>query len=480
MKKLFSLLFFSFFLAAVAAQPFEPKWSSLDQRPAPQWWTDAKFGIFIHWGVYAVPSFSKVGEYAEWYWRSLYNEKPEYADFHEKNYGPGFTYADFVPRFRAELFEPEQWAEIFRNAGARYVVLTSKHHDGFCLWPNEEANRSWGRPWNAVDAGPRRDLLGDLTSAVRDAGLKMGYYYSLYEWFNPLYLADPELYVEKHMIPQFKDLVSTYQPSVIFSDGEWDHPDKLWKSEELIAWLYNESPSREDVMINDRWGKGVRHHHGGYYTTEYGSGLADATVPWEENRGMAYSYGYSRTESLGDYRTPQELILMLIDIVSRGGNLLLNVGPTADGRIPTIMQQRLTEMGKWLQINGEAIYETTTWDKTCQWSEGIVQDAERGEYKTEYDILKLTVAPEEGYAVKEVFFTRKGEALYAICPSFPEEQLILKDVRVNKNARITLLGSDIELEWRQRGQNLEVKVPTIYPKELPARYGYVFKIDGIE
>jgi alpha-L-fucosidase len=258
---------------------YAPDWESLDRRPNPQWWDDAKFGIFIHWGVYSVPAFSKVGEYSEWYWHALRSGKPDYVAFHNRVYGDDFTYADFVPLFRAEFFDSNQWASLFKRSGAKYVVLTSKHHDGYTLWPSQHADQAWGRAWNSVETGPQRDLVEDLSKAVRDAGLKMGLYYSLYEWFNPLYKTDANLLVQKHYIPQFKDVVTRYKPAVIFADGEWEHPSKAWKSEEVLAWLFNESPVKDEVVVNDRWGKETRHKHGGYFTTEYGSGLPNATHP---------------------------------------------------------------------------------------------------------------------------------------------------------------------------------------------------------
>ena len=281
-----------------AEKTYQATWDSLDARPMPQWWTDAKFGIFIHWGPYSVPAFSKVGAYSEWYWRNLRDPARKAAGhietkaFHERVYGKGFSYADFVPLFTCEMFDPEQWADVFQKSGAKYVVLTSKHHDGYTLWPSEQATSSWGRPWSATNSGPKRDLYGELDAAVRNTGLKMGAYFSLYEWYNPLYVADPQLYVEQHMLPQMKDLVTNYSPAVIFSDGEWDHPDTLWKSKEWLAWLYNESPARADVVVNDRWGKGIRHHHGGYFTTEYGR--------WAARRG----------ESLG--RKPRHGLLLWV------------------------------------------------------------------------------------------------------------------------------------------------------------------------
>ncbi len=473
-------------LQVFAQKKYEPNWKSIDSRPIPSWYTDAKFGIFIHWGPYSVPAFSKVGEYSEWYWMNLvdsnrvengYNETNE---FHNRVYGKNFTYPDFVPMFTAEMYDADQWADIFEKSGAKYVVLTSKHHDGYTLWPSKESDKSWGRPWSSTNSGSGRDLLGELSTAVRKTDVKMGIYYSLYEWFNPLYTSDVDLYVDKHMVPQFKDVVEKYSPSLIFTDGEWDHPHTKWRATELLSWLYNESASKNDVVINDRWGKETRHHHGGYYTTEYGSGMPNADVPWEENRGMAHSFGYSRTENIEDYNSTQQLLYMLIDIVSRGGNFLLDIGPTADGRIPVIMQERLLEMGDWLNINGEAIYGTTLWKETCQWSVGLVQDADRGEYKVSYDVMKLTVNPDKGRASKEIFFTQKGKTLYGICPVYPKGQLTVKNVKLKSDAKVTLLGYEGALKWQQEESGIIISVPALTPSEAPCDYAWTFKIDGIK
>ena len=470
-------------------QKYTARWDSLDTRPTPQWYTDAKFGIFIHWGVYSVPAWAPVGKYAEWYWHDLNKGKkaPESNskdratwNFHVKAYGENFPYQDFAPMFKAELYDPDRWAEVFRKSGARYVVLTSKHHDGFCLWPSQEANKTWGRPWNSVDIGPKRDLLGELTGAVRRKGLKMGFYYSLYEWFNPLWLTDKKRYINEHMHPQFRDVVTRYQPAVIFSDGEWDLPSSEWRSQELLAWLFNESPVRDEVVVNDRWGKDTRHKHGGYYTTEYGSGLPDAKHPWEESRGMGYSYGYNRMETLSDYRTAKELILMLVDTVSRGGNLLLDIGPTADGRIPVIMEERLTQIGEWLKINGEGIYETQPWRQTRQWSAGKIPEVKYGEYMTGYDISKMIGKPAGDAAVIEAFFTVKGNNLYAITPAWPGKQMIVKDITPSKETVITLLGMERPLKWEAVKGNLVIQLPALHVDEIPRQEAYVFKISKVQ
>lgn len=463
---------------------YEPNWDSIDKRPTPQWWVDAKFGIFIHWGAYAVPAWSVRGEYSEWYWNRITGDKAKngpWWQYHAKTYGEDFPYASFAPMFKAELYDPNQWADIFQRSGAKYVVLTSKHHDGFCLWPSQEANKAWGRPWNSVDIGPGRDLLGELTTAVRAKGIHMGIYYSLYEWYNPLWVTDRPLYVEKHMFPQFKDVVTRYKPEVIFSDGEWDMPSQDWRSEELLAWLVNESPVKGSVVINDRWGKESRHKHGGYYTTEYTAGLASGSHPWEESRGMGHSYGYSRTEPLSDYRSAREMVLMLIDIVSRGGNLLLDIGPAADGTIPVIMEERLTQIGDWLKVNGEAIYGTRNWKKSIQWTEGKRPGVDYDkEYMTKYDIAELTGKPMGDKAVIEAFFTTKGDTLYVITPRWPGQKLVVKDVEVAPNATVTMLGVAQSIRWDRSGSDLTIQVPALSADEVPCQYAYVFKITGVK
>jgi len=472
-------------LTCAAQTKYEAKWESLDQRPTPEWFLDAKFGIFIHWGVYSVPAWGAPKQYAEWYWQRMSNKKPDnvWWQFHKKNFGENFDYMDFAPRFTCELFNADQWADIFARSGAKYIVPTSKHHEGFCLWPSAEASRTWGRPWNAVEIGPKRDLMAEMKAAVEKRGIKFGLYYSLYEWFNPLWTnkATRAQYVNDHMFPQFKDVVTRYSPYLIFADGEWDMPSKDWRSEELLAWLFNESPCKDYVVINDRWGKDCRHKHGGYYTTEYAAGMKDASHPWEESRGMAYSYGYNRAENLDDYKTGREFIMVLCDLVSRGGNFLLDIGPTADGRIPVIMQQRLIEIGDWLKVNGEAIYGTRYAGRSCQWSEGKRPGQKFGEYMVKYDLMEqIGQKPKGDMAVKQAFFTKKPNALYAITPGWPGPKLLLRDIKVPATAEITLLGHEAKLAYRVAGTTLEIEVPCLTPDQLPCQHAFTFKITGAE
>ncbi len=479
-------------LAAAADPPtrYGANWESLDQRPVPPWYLDAKFGIFIHWGLYSVPAWGPVGEYAEWYWNHVGNkpaaernekdEKNKWWVHHRDTWGRDFTYDRFAPMFKAEKFNAAEWAKLFAEAGARYIVPTSKHHEGFCLWPSREASATWGRPWNAVETGPKRDLMGELAAATRAAGLKFGFYYSYYEWFNPLWLSDRKAYVDRHMIPQFKDVVTRYKPALIFLDGEWDMPPEDWKSAEIAAWLYNESPSRDELIVNDRFGKGSRHKHGGYFTTEYGAGLPNADHPWEESRGIAYSYGYNQAEQESDYKTSRELVLMLADIVSRGGNFLLDIGPAADGTIPQVMQDRLLGMGRWLKVNGEAIYGTRTFRRTCQWTAGQVPEQKYGEYKVKYDLMNMIgFDPKDGQAVKMAFLTTKGDALYAILPGWPpRKQVVLTDLQAVPDTRVTLLGGG-GVKFTAKDRAVTVEMPDAPPAGIDPAYPCTLKLTNV-
>jgi alpha-L-fucosidase len=475
-------------LRIAPGQTYESNWNSLDKRPIPAWFTDAKFGIFIHWGVYSVPAFAPVGipkeqPYAEWYWHSMMAGKEKSDpnvkgtwEFHKRVYGADFPYPDFANQFKAELFNPTSWADLFAKSGARYVVLTSKHHDGFALWPSAEASRDFARPWNSVEAGPHRDLVGDLTAAVRARGLKMGLYFSLYEWYNPLWLTNREEYVAKHMIPQFKDVVTRYQPSLIFADGEWEQPSAQWKSTDLLAWLYNLPGLRDEVVVNDRWGSETRHLHGGYWTTEYTSGMAAAGHPWEENRGMGFSYGYNRAETLSQYHSSRELILMLADTVSRGGNFLLDIGPEADGMIPVVMEQRLLEIGDWLKINGEAIYGTRALDHGRLYGKGkLAEPTFNVMFHGAYDVLQLVDNPGDGKAPLDGFLTTKDDATYAILTHWTTEPVVLPRPPGQSIRSVTLLGSGNAISFRETATNVIVQLPEV-PATLRNQPAWTLKL----
>ncbi|MDX2442411.1 MAG: alpha-L-fucosidase [Bacteroidales bacterium] len=473
----------------MAQDKIEPNWESIDARPVPEWFGDAKFGIFIHWGPYSVPAWSPKGTYSEWYqyWmqtKSLFGNGKfsgtEVWDYHVKTYGEDFPYYKFGDMFKADLFEPDDWANLFVKSGSKYIVVTSKHHDGYTFWQSKEANDR-GFPWNSVDIGPKRDILGDLSAAVKKTDVKMGIYYSLYEWFHPWWENDKKRFVDEHFHPQFKDLITRYEPDIIWADGEWSMSAEEWKTPELLAWMFNESSVGGTIAINDRWGKGIRKKHGGYFTTEYEAG-AEYDKPWEECRGMGFSFGYNRNEDVQDYNSPQTLVLMLIDIVSHGGNLLLDIGPDDRGRIPVIMQERLLQMGKWLEVNGEAIYGTTKWTSPVQWSEGNKDFKPEQHYTGGDFILKQTIDPEPGYAVKELFFTKKENDLYVISPKWTGHEIVIEGLESIHPQKVVFLATGQDVSFEKRGKNLVLKLPELYPGSLTPEleYAYVFKLSQIE
>jgi alpha-L-fucosidase len=419
-------------------------------------------------------------------------------DFHERTYGADFEYRDFAPMFTAALWDPDFWAGLFAESGARYVVLTSKHHDGFCLWPTLSPFK---KNWNSMDVGPKRDLVGELAEAVRAHGMRMGLYYSLIEWetnrtgrtpsgrYIPQEMMDRYgiplgRYVDDHVIPQLKELVNWYRPSVLFADaGEWDEDEEFWKTKEFLAWLYNDAPNRDEVVVNDRWARGMPGHHGDYFSSEYqdAEGVG-ANHPWEESRGMGRSYGYNRAENINHYRTSTELVHELIDVVSGGGNLLLNVGPTADGRIPVIMQQRLRDLGAWLRVNGEAIYGTRPWR-----GGGSGRPAAR-ESGSDRETTESGSHPGRGAPASEpvpnLRFTRKGEDLYALFLEWPEGEVSVEGIPVMAEGRegreidVRLLGFDGAVSWRRENGALIIVPPLMYPSQVPSPHAFVFKVSG--
>ncbi len=451
-KIILYFIFLAFVFSSVKAQ-YQPSWQSLDTRETPSWWTDAKFGIFIHWGVFSVPAYAPMDEvdgvyekYSEHYYIRLLTGNKLFTDFHNKYFGENFSYADFAPMFKAEYFNPDAWAELFKDAGAKYVVLTSKHHDGFCLWPSTQTPH-----WNSVVMGPHVDIIDTLSQAVRDTGLHFGLYYSLLEWAHPLYSpATIDKWVDTHMIPQMKELVNNYQPEVIFADGEWDYDSKTLKSEEFLAWLYNESPVKESVVVNDRWGKETRSKHGDYYTTEYDLihdqiGIGDkAEHPWEESRGMGTSYGFNRFETPAHYSSSKQLIDILIEKVSNGGNFLLNVGPDATGMIPVVMQERLLDIGKWLKVNGEAIYSSQPWHNGSK------------------------------QANENIAFTQRDGNLYIILKKWQKEPLVISGLQ--RAGKVELLGYGGKINSKLSNGKLSVEMPCPAIDELPSPHAWVFKV----
>jgi alpha-L-fucosidase len=481
---------------------YEPTFESLAGHPTPTWFTDAKFGIFIHWGVYSVPAIQ------EWYVemmspRSTWGQRPggppytaaqgdlpdsvfkletsgsrgEANKYHRENYGVDFEYDDFIPMFKAEKFDPAAWADIFVKSGARYVVLTARHGEEFALWPTRFSNR------NAMEMGPHRDLAGDLLKEVRSRGLKMGFYHNTtYSFWDKRY---PDKEWVEYMNNSIKELVDLYQPDILWGDvvvspsldengKPWtaDH----WNSKEIIAYFYNHSKNPDGVVTNDRWGidtsssalssnrsisKSLWAQYAKEWKAENGALLGDFQTPERRNITQIYdipwetcdaldptSWGYNRLTPDEKYMTSNELVDYLADIVSKGGNLLINIGPKADGTIADVMQDRLRGVGSWLSVNGEAIYGTRPWSVY-------------GEGPTREEIGSWTNSDGK-YQFKsgDIRFTRKGNILYAIMLEWPDTKITINSLKGIKINKLSMLGSDENIQWRQVTNGLTVSLPS--------------------
>ena len=430
-----------------AGAPYEATYESLGQHEAPEWFHDAKLGIFIHWGVYAVPAWAPRGEYAEWY-PEHYDEPgtPTY-EYHNETYGPEVEYEDFVSDFRAQNWDPARWAQLFEEAGARYVIPVAEHHDGFPMWDSRYTE------WDAADRGPQRDIIGELAEAVRAEGLRFGAsYHAMLNYYAPKYSGPHPAYMSedyvRYMNTKARELIDEYHPSVLWLDGDWMGTPEQFRSKELIAYFYNQAAERDQaVAVNDRWGQS-RGTRGDFYTQEYEYGIKGQKIlphTWESCRGVGHSFGYNRQEGPEDYSTTRGLVTKLIDTVSKNGNLLLNVGPKANGVIPEVQRQRLRGIGQWLDVNGEAIFGTRPW-------------------KT--------------YGEEGVRFTRKGDSVYAVCMGWPGTEATLGALGFDSEhapgnvSSVRMLGSDEKLSWSQEADGLKVKTPD----KQPCQHAFTFKI----
>lgn len=448
---------------AQAPAHYEPTLASLDRHPLPQWYAGAKLGIFIHWGLYSVPGWAplshpehdfssvdyiKFNPYAEWYLNVMRIPGSPTQAYHREHYGDGFGYYDFAPIFNRESkkWNPDAMAAIFEAAGARYVVLTSKHHEGFTLWPSAVTNPNPSLKSGQLHA--ERDIVGDLTQAVRAHGMRMGLYYSGgYDWtFNtgPIETSTdyqavkPEsLAYGQYANAQIHELIDRYHPALLWNDIDWP---KTGDALGVEADYYNTVP---DGVIDDRFGIA----HADFTSPEYAKLDKISEKKWEECRGLGRSFGYNRAEGEAETIAPAELIALLVDIVSKNGNLLLDVGPEADGTIAPVQMERLQALGAWLKQNGEAIYDTTPWT--------------RAEGKSlEGDSLR---------------FTRKGDDLYVTVLGRPKGQTItIPDLPAKHGIVITQLGSSGTLAAIGQMDNVKIGLRGA----LQGDYAYSFKLAG--
>lgn len=480
-----SLLTIAWLLCFVTSeQIYEPTWESLDTRPLPRWYDDAKIGIFVHWGVFSVPSFE-----SEWFWYNWRNghakhHQQDYIDFVDKTEKPGFAYADYAHRFDAVFYDPDDWAETFAQSGAQYVVLTSKHHEGFCNWDSRHIGTTWN--WNSMDVGPRRDLVGELAAAIRkpevkspqtNQSLKFGVYHSLLEWFNPLYQQDvknnmtSQTFTDFKIIPELHSLVEKYKPEIIWSDGDWGANSEYWKSKRFLAWLATNSSVKDTVVWNDRWGEDSNCKHGSFLNC-HDRYLPNSTVQhkWENCLTIdKHSWGWNRKSKLSDFKTTKELIDELVKTVSRNGNMLVNVGPAADGTISPIFVDRLLGLGNWLKVNGQAIYSSSPW-KVCD------QDL--------YD--------------HSVYYTRDDTMLYAHLTHWPVDNMVsLSCPQVSNETKafvVGMKGSGRDVIVKQhdkenylksernarRGEKVVLRLPEMNPSKVPCEHVWIVALTCIK
>ncbi|MCC3372526.1 alpha-L-fucosidase [Cohnella sp. REN36] len=452
--------------------PYQPTQSSLNRHPVPDWYEDAKFGIFIHWGLFSVPGFAPLGSlaetlktdydrallnypYSEGYWNAIKDPRSPSARYHRDKYGD-MPYQGFKPMFMEALsrWDPAAWAKTFRDAGARYVVIVSKHHDGFCLWPTEVPHpheRDWFSP---------RDLIGEFAEAVRREGMRFGIYYSggidwtfrrrISKTFMDYSFSTPGGDYPAYADAQVRELIRRYRPDILWNDICW--PGDLDALFRLFAYYYEAVP---DGVVNDRWKhatasakfmglKPVRalmdmmvkamikknpdiHSalvqpaipHSDFATPEYTKYSDIQAKKWEMTRGIGNSFGYNRNEGEADYASFETLLFDFLDAASKNGNLLLNVGPRGeDAQIPAEQLDRLSRFGEWLGRNGQAVYGTRPW-------------------------TRAEATAETGEAIR---FTRKDGCLYLmILSTFSGTELRVKETPLDGEAFLLADGSPVRI-----------------------------------
>ena len=469
--------------------PFRPDWESLQMYEVPEWYKDAKFGIFIHWGVYSVPAFAN-----EWYPRIMYQMGSDVYKHHIGTYGPHdkFGYKDFIPMFKAEHFDPAAWADLFKKSGAKYVVPVAEHHDGFAMYDSGLSD------WTAAKMGPHRDVIGELAKAVRAEGLHFGvsshrvehnfflgpgrtipsdvndpqyaaFYGPAHTWLpnKPGTPLDGDFtYVSSawadDWLARGAELVEKYHPDIVYFDWWIGQPSIRPNLTRFAAFYYNSSLRFGDHVGVINYKDYAMQEHAAVLDLERGQ-LGDIRpLPWQTDTSISNkSWGYIKDDT---FKSPEFVVHQLIDIVSKNGNLLLNFGPRSDGTIPEPVQQVLLDVGAWLNVNGEAIYGTRPWriygEGPTKVAAGSFHDTDIGNYTPE-----------------DFRFTTKGDVLYAIGLAWPTNgegviHSLSRTVGSEQVKSVTLLGSDATLRSEQRADGLHLQLPA----QPPAKYAYVLRV----
>ncbi|WP_421724925.1 alpha-L-fucosidase [Bauldia sp.] len=496
-------------------EPYTPDWSSLRRHQTPQWLRDGKFGIYTHWGPYSVPG---IGPNVSWYPHNMYRPGTAQHAAHAAEYGDPseFGYKDFIPLFTADKFDPDEWADLFHGAGARFAGPVAEHHDGFPLWDTKFGE------WNAAKQGPKRDIVRDLEVAFRAKGMKymVAMHHAENWWFYPHWIkgtdtSDPrfaDLYGEIHntdirhvsedwddhniltrqkewtsqdmpnkafldrWMARLKELVDEYGPDYIWFDfGLAAVPDSYKKN--FLSYYYNKEHEWDrEVMISYKAhnlppGTGlVDFELGGMSQQTYFEWITDTTI--DDGSG----WGYMREEN---FKTARDLIHYLVDNVSKNGNMLLNVGPRPDGTIPDGAKETLRGIGRWLEVNGEAIYDTTPWHR---YGEGPTRMTTEGHFADTKEKVR--------YTCDDFRFTTKGNAIYAIAMEEPRPNFTIEAFAEKRRQHesfgfnsftgfypsqiqsVQMLGVDGELSWRltDRGLNID------RPEKLPCEHAFAIRV----
>lgn len=464
--------------SVIAEGPYSDDWASLSRAKVPEWFSERKLGIFMHWGLYSVPA-----AFNEWYSRNMYKQDMDAYEYHIKTFGPqkDFGYKDFIPMFTAEKWDPKDWIKCFKETGAGYIFPVAEHHDGFQMYESDLSE------WNAVNMGPKRDIVGVLKEEAEKAGLIFcTSTHRAEHWFfmghgkefdsdikDPMKKGDfywpampepdPEdLFSEPYPNEEFLndwlartvEIIVKYEPALLYFDWWIQHEAFKPYLKKLMAFYYN---------MGKKWGRDVMicYKHdaaafgSGIVEVERGGFAAAKPYHWQTDTAVAHN-SWCYTDSL-DYKTPEDIIFTLIDVVSKNGNLLLNIGPKADGTLPEGDRHILSELAKWMKVNGEAINGTHVWRRSMEGPTAY----EEGQFKTQ-DLSKYTAG--------DFRFTTTGDAIYAIAIKASDDGHY--DIRSLKNSsdqnvpefhgiikNVEVLGSDTKAKWSADDSALHVDVP---------------------
>jgi alpha-L-fucosidase len=472
--------------------PYRPDYESLDKYQVPEWYKDAKFGIFIHWGVYSVPAYG-----SEWYPREMYTQGGDVFQHHVATYGPQnkFGYKDFIPMFKAEKFDPQGWAHLFKESGAKYVVPVFEHHDGFAMYDSGLSD------WTVAKMGPHRDTGGELAKAVRAEGLHLGasshrvehnfflgvgrsfdsdvndpqyagFYGPAHTWLtntDHTPLSNDFTWLSESYgndwLARSAEIVEKYHPDVIYFDWWIGQPGLRNQLAKFAAFYYNSLLKYGGHAGVINYKDYAMDAHSAVLDIERGQMGEIRPLYWQIDTSVSNkSWGYIEHDT---FKSPEFIVHQLIDIVSKNGNLLMNIGPKSDGAIPDEVQQVLLSVGSWLKVNGDAIYGTRAWtiygEGPTKVVEGSFNDTAGGNYTAD-----------------DFRFTTKGDTLYAIEMGWPASgAAVIKTLRTVTGRKairsISLLGASGALSFEQKDDGLHIKLPA----ENPGKYAYAYKIEFV-